>query len=86
MVLNDENFEKEVSGSQKPYLIDFERTHYVKNPKNVTQFCQFLMSGYINKILNNKKINVDKAKVMQLAKIYKNNQNNTNFKKIIGII
>lgn len=72
--------------NNKPFLIDFERTHYVKNPKNVTQFCQFLMSGYINKFLINKKINVDKAKIMQLAKIYKNNQNNANFKKIIEII
>lgn len=75
-----------IVSNNKPYLIDFERTHYAKSPKNVTQFCQFLMSGYIDEILRNKKINVDRDKLIQLAKTYKNNQNNINFKKIISII
>ena len=28
---------------KKPVLIDFERAYYTKKPKNLTQFCQFLM-------------------------------------------
>ncbi|MBI2652853.1 methyltransferase [Candidatus Woesearchaeota archaeon] len=66
-----------------PYLIDFERAHYTEKTKNVTQFCQFLISGYANKILHNKKINFDKGKIIKLAKIYKSNKNRMNLKRII---
>ncbi len=75
-----------IVSKNKPYLIDFERTHYSANPKNVTQFCQFLMSGHLSEILDEKKIEVDKNKLMMLAKIYKNNPSKANFRKIIGII
>ena len=70
----------------KPYLIDFERTHYSQNPKNVTQFCQFLMSGYLSRLLRSKGISINKNKIIRLAKIYKNNQNISNLKKIIDLI
>ena len=75
-----------IINKNKPYLVDFERTHHSQNPKNVTQFCQFLISGYLADILNKKKINVNKQKIIQLAKIYKSNQNKANFKKIIDRI
>ncbi|MBI2559060.1 methyltransferase [Candidatus Woesearchaeota archaeon] len=75
-----------IISKQKPYLIDFERTHYAKSPKNVTQFCQFLMSGHLAKILKDKKIFVDKSRVIGLAKVYKNNQNIANLNKIINAI
>ena len=64
----------------KPYFIDFERCHYSQSPKNVTQFCQFLMSGRLNSILQNKKITIDRAGLVELAKIYKNSPNKPNFK------
>ena len=70
----------------KPHLIDFERTHHVLNPKNVTQFCQFLMSGSLDKILKSKKILIKRKKVMELAKIYKNNQSRANLNKIINLL
>ena len=70
----------------KPFLIDFERTHYSQNPKNVTQFCQFLISGYLSKIIQHKEININKNEMIQLAKVYKNSKNNKNFKKIIEAI
>ena len=63
----------------KSYLIDFERAHYAQNPKNVTQFCQFLISSYVSELLRNKKIIIDKNKIIQLAKIYKNDYNIKNF-------
>jgi len=75
-----------IVSKNKPYLIDFERTHFSQNPKNITQFCQFLISGYLNKILKNKGISINKNNMIQLAKIYKNNQSNKNFKKIMEII
>jgi len=75
-----------IINKNKPYLIDFERTHYSKKPKNVTQFCQFLISGYLSHILKNKKIIIYKQKIIELAKIYKNNPSNNNFKKIVEAI
>ena len=72
--------------NDKPFLIDFERAHYAKNPKNVTQFCQFLMSGYASGALKAKGIFIDNDKVMQLAKVYKNSQNVRNFKKILELV
>ncbi len=75
-----------IISKNKPFLIDFERLHYSKNPKNVTQFCQFLISGYINSILKDKKIDINMSRLIQLAKIYKNNQNQTNFDKIINAL
>ena len=75
-----------IISKNRPFLIDFERAHYAHKPKNVTQFCQFLISGHLANILQNKKIKIDKNRVMQLAKIYKNHQNIKNFKKIAELI
>ena len=69
-----------------PYLIDFERAHFSRNPKNVTQFCQFLMHSASVQILKGKRIFIDKNKLISLAKVYKNSQNNKNFRKIVGLI
>lgn len=54
----------------KPILIDFERCKIVLQPKNVTQFCQFLMKQGIGK----NKINILKA-----LKDYKEDQTSANF-------
>lgn len=75
-----------IVSKNKPFLIDFERVHYSRSPKNVTQFCQFLMSGYLSRLLQSKKISINKNEIIRLAKIYKNNQNLPNFKKIIDLI
>ena len=69
-----------------PHLIDFERTRYSQNPKNVTQFCQFLISTKFNMLLSKKGIKIEKAKIMELAKIYKIIQTNDNLKNIVGIL
>ena len=64
----------------KPLLVDFERCHKTLKPKNVTQFCQCINS--MSKLLINKKIKVDKEKIIKLAKQYKKNQNKENLNKI----
>ena len=69
-----------------PYLIDFERARYSPNPKNLTQFCQFLMHSASVQILERKQITIDKNKLISLAKIYKNSQSNENFTKIVDLI
>ena len=71
---------------QKPYLIDFERAHYAQNPKNVTQFCQFLIGKKMNVLLENKGIKIGKGKIIGMAKVYKSRQNNKNLEKIISLI
>ncbi len=68
-----------------PFLIDFERANYSQKPKNVTQFCQFLTSSTLSEILKKKGIHIDKDRVIQIAKIYKNSQNRKNFKRLIDM-
>jgi len=75
-----------IISENKPYLIDFERAHYSHNPKNVTQFCQFIINSQAAGILKQKKMNIQRDKIIELAKIYKNHQNRTNFEKIIKIL
>ncbi len=60
---------KHIIIDKKPVLIDFERCYYTKSPKNVTQFCQFLFS--ISDLLKEKKIILNKEKIIYLLKEYK---------------
>ncbi len=62
----------------KPYLIDFERVHLTKKPKNVTQFCQFLMSKAVN-------MNVDKINLRELLREYKKSYSDKAFKVILRV-
>ncbi|MFH1376399.1 MAG: hypothetical protein ABIH25_02075 [Candidatus Woesearchaeota archaeon] len=61
--------------NNKVKIIDFERCYKTDKPKNVTQFCQFLLN---NKILPKSSI--------KIIKEYKNNQTEKNFKKILNEI
>ena len=70
----------------KPYLIDFERAHHAQNPKNTTQFCQFLISGYLTKILSDKKIKINKNEIIRLAKVYKKRQDSKNLMRLINSV
>ena len=60
----------------KVVMIDFERCHKVKTPKNVTQFGEYLMRQKI----------VDREKFTPLLKEYKKNQSKINFEKILFIM
>ena len=51
----------------KPVLIDFERCRFTEKPKNVTQFCQFITSGKVMRLLKEKGIVLDKKKIMRLG-------------------
>ncbi|MFW6285987.1 MAG: HemK2/MTQ2 family protein methyltransferase [Nanoarchaeota archaeon] len=52
-------------------FIDFERTLYTNNPKNITQILQYIQRN-IN-LLKKKAIFIDKNKILQISKQYKNN-------------
>tara|TARA_Y100000310_G_C20515828_1_gene731133 strand:- start:467 stop:1066 length:600 start_codon:yes stop_codon:yes gene_type:complete len=56
-----------------PVFIDFERCYKTNNPKNVTQFCQFLI----------KTLKLKRKQLLPLLKEYKTNQTEKNFKKIL---
>ncbi len=59
--------------NNNPVLIDFERCRYSIKPKNVTQFCQFLMrTGFCK----------DKKNVLQALQEYKFYMSEKNFKTL----
>lgn len=68
-----------------PVLIDFERCKPAKKPHNVTQFCQFIVSGTLKKeIFEKKGIKINRERILDLAKEYKHNQIMRNFKEILS--
>ncbi len=70
-----------VDNSLKVYLIDFERAKQGKNIQNVNQLLQFiLIEGY--RYLPP----FDREKLIELAKIYKKNKTEENFKKILSML
>ena len=77
--INKKEFHKPIKhiiiSKNNPVMIDFERCYYTENPKNVTQFCQFLL--LINKI---------KPESIKVLKKYKENESEENFKKILDLI
>jgi len=64
-------------------MIDFERCKETMHPKNVTQFCQFLTSKNMQKILEEKNIKIDKNKLIKILQRYKKKQTEKNFKEIL---
>jgi release factor glutamine methyltransferase len=62
-----------IDKKHNPYLIDFERCRFTEQPKNVTQFLQYLTSGNITALFKKKKIKIEKDKVIALSKEYKKN-------------
>lgn len=64
--------------NNKITIIDFERCYKTNSPKNVTQFCQFLMKSNI--------FSLEKEKFKEVLKQYKEKQIEDNFKKIIKLI
>jgi len=67
----------------KPVFIDFERCKITEHPKNVTQFCQYLLklAGVFNG-----KMPVDKEAMIKVMKDYKREQSDGNFKKILSLL
>lgn len=68
---------------KKVVMIDFERCHHSENPKNVRQFCQFLISGKASLMLGQKDIVIDKKKLIRTLKKYKENNSKVNFSRLL---
>ena len=71
---------------KKPIMIDFERCKYTRNPKNVTQFCQFLMCGKVKNILERNGIKIDRTLLKNALIDYKKEQDDDNFFRVISCI
>lgn len=52
-------------------MIDFERAHKTKSPKNVTQFLQFIRTNA--GLLNRRGFNISKEKILEISQNYKKN-------------
>lgn len=72
---------KHVIVGKKVVLLDFERCKFSEDPKNVSQFMQYIMMNI--PLLKKKKIELDANKIISLTKQYKNNMCKESFKKII---
>jgi len=72
---------KHVIIGKKVTLIDFERAHQTKDPKNVTQFLQFIMA---TKDLFKKKKKM--KEMIQLAKVYKEKTTKENLNKLLKMV
>ena len=62
-------------------MIDFERARYTKDPKNVSQFAQFVMSHKV--ILDKKGFKINKKKIIAAVKEYKQDFKTQRFKKVL---
>ncbi len=77
---------KHVIIGKKVTLIDFERCKPSEKLHNVTQFCQFMMSGHIKPVFNRVKIKIDKNKMMAAAKTYSDDMSDKNYKAILSFL
>ena len=72
--------------TKKPILVDFERCHKTKEPKNVTQFSTYIISDFITNLLKERVIKVNKDKEIAAAKKYKKKISKANLDKIINLV
>jgi predicted Ser/Thr protein kinase/methylase of polypeptide subunit release factors len=77
---------KHIIVDKKPVMIDFERCRITKKPKNVTQFCQFITSTSMEKLLKKKGIKIKKQEMIKNAVNYKKDISKKNLDKIISLL
>ena len=75
-----------IISKKKPVMIDFERCYESESPKNVTQFCQYIISSKMTYILAEKGVKVDMKKMIKRAQEYKRKMSKQNFNKIIAFL
>ena len=77
---------KHIIISKKVVMIDFERAKYSEKPRNITCFCQYLISSKIYRILKNAGISFDRKELINLVKTYKSTYNKTDLDKIKKLV
>ena len=71
-----------ITKDKKAVLIDFERVKQSTEPKNVTQFVQFMTSTSFQISIMGKNFWMNKERLRRLAQFYKNNPNERSLEKI----
>jgi predicted Ser/Thr protein kinase len=66
--------------TDKPVMIDFERCKETLQPKNVTQFAQFMTSTTVMEALRRKEWTLNAQKIIEIAKKYKQSIKNNDEK------
>lgn len=69
---------------RKVSMIDFERCRHSQQPKNVTQFCQFVANQ--SEELNKKGFHLDRSEILFHAKEYKDDPSKNNLNNIIQLL
>ena len=77
---------KHIIINKKIVMIDFERCYFTDKPKNVSQFCQFLMSKKVKEIFMKNKININKNKLIRILKVYKKSYSEKYFENVLRLI
>ncbi len=72
---------KHVIVGKKIEFIDFERAHKTDKPKNVSQFCHFIMSN--KRLLEKKGFKIKMDKIIEQSRKYKQEMTEDNFKAIL---
>lgn len=72
---------KHIIVGKRVVLIDFERGHISNKPKNVTQFCQFII-----KVYKDKKFKLDVVELRKILANYKKDQKEKNFRAIVKLL
>ena len=95
-ILDKDNIQKEemtnpykhivVQKDLTPVLLDFERASKRIKPNNVNQFCQYIISSIMTIMLNEKKIQIEKEKILVLAKKYKKDYSEVLLNEIMACI
>jgi len=75
-----------VTTRKKVVLLDFERCHFVRKCKNVTQFCQYLISAKFGGMLKKKGFKIDRRKMISAAKKYKREMDKKSFDCILKLV
>ena len=70
----------------QPVLIDFEKAAKTANPKNISQFVQFLISKSTDSILREKRIQINRAGIIENVRLYKKNPDIESFQMILDEI
>ena len=77
---------KHILIGRNPVMIDFERARFSENPKNISQFSQFLMSNKIYEILIKKGIKINNSKLINAVKKYKKSYDEKDYNSILKAI
>lgn len=75
-----------IDRENKPFIVDFETASLRRRPSNVTSICQFLfVGGAVARTVAGKLGEVDKDRVIEALRRYKNERNRRNFDRILDV-